>query len=164
MTQISTTTQLQEDTKNPGYSYLLDIYWMRDAQAVASPEKTRYYLPAKALLNACSAIDGYINVVGNMVDPQWKEIDEETAPIKTRLFRIFRCLGLPLELKQDLWENVLLLFILSEKINQHKLTDVYDAKEENVPNVFKLVAQNYPIRVTHAIAEEAIEFLLSVSA
>ena len=135
---------------------------MKDAQTNTT-EKTRYYLPAKALLSACMAIDGYVNVVGSMVDPQWENINEKTAPIKERLNRIYQNLNLSIDFKQGIWSDVLLLFGLRDDLNHFDLSSIYGMQESDVPVLFKAVAENYPIRLTHAIAEGAIELLLRVS-
>ena len=58
MTQNLVPTTTLGRFQNPGYEYLMGIYWMKDAQAAGSSEKTHYFLPAKALLSACQAIDG----------------------------------------------------------------------------------------------------------
>jgi len=146
-----------------GYGYLLGLYWMKEAQAVTSPDKANYYLPAKALLSACLAISKYVNVVGDKVDPHWKETNKDTAPIKERLAHIHQSLDLPLNFRQAPWKDVLLLFVLREELNRHTLTSVYGANEDTVPAVFRVVAQNFPVRLTQAIAEETIELLLSIS-
>jgi hypothetical protein len=136
---------------------------MKEAQALTTPDKVHYYMPAKALLSACLAISKYINVVGNKVDPHWKEFNRDTAPIKERLTHIYETLGLPLDFTQAPWKDVLLLFVLREELNRYKLTNAYGAQRDTVPAVFRVVALNYPVRMTQAIAEETIELLLDVS-
>jgi len=136
---------------------------MKEAQALTTPDKVHYYMPAKALLSACLAISKYINVVGNKVDPHWKEFNRDTAPIKERLTHIYETLGLPLDFTQAPWKDVLLLFVLREELNRYKLTHAYGAQRDTVPAVFRVVALNYPVRMTQAIAEETIELLLDVS-
>jgi hypothetical protein len=148
---------------NPGYEYLMGIYWMKDAQGAIASGKTRYYLPAKALLSACLAIDGYVNVVGSKVDPQWKHLEEDFTPIKERLARIYESLNRPLDLNRGVWADVLLLFSLREDISQFELASIYGMHEAVVPAIFRVIEQKYPIRLTHAIAEGAIELLLNIS-
>lgn len=146
-----------------GYGYLLGLYWMKEAQALTSPDKVHYYMPAKALLSACLAISKYINVVGNKVDPYWKEFNRDTAPIKERISYIYESLELPLDFRQAPWKDVLLLFVLREELNRYKLTSAYGVNRDTVPAVFRVVALNYPVRMTQAIAEETIELLLNIS-
>jgi hypothetical protein len=148
---------------NPGYEYLMGIYWMKDAQDTTTSEKTRYYLPAKALLSACLAIDGYVNVVGSKVDPHWRHLEEESTPIKERLTRIYERLQKPLDFNRGVWTDVLLLFSLREDLSQYELASIYGMHEAVVPAIFKVIEQKYPIRLTHAIAEGAIELLLNIS-
>jgi len=163
MTQDISSTATLERMQNPGYEVLKDIYWMKAAQGNLASEKTRYYLPAKALLSACMAIDGYVNVVGSRVDPQWEYIDEESTPIKERLIRIYKSLNRPLDFNRGIWEDVLLIFNLREDINRYELASIYGMQEAVVPAIFKVIEQKYPIRLTHAIAEGAIELLLNIS-
>ena len=163
MTQNLSSTATLEKLQNPGYEVLKDIYWMKAAQGNLTSEKTRYYLPAKALLSACMAIDGYVNVVGSRVDPHWESINEEFAPIKDRLIRIYENLNRPLDLNRGIWEDVLLLFSLREDIRRYELASIYGMQEAVIPAIFKVIEQKYPIRMTHAIAEGAIELLLNIS-
>ena len=163
MTQNLSSTATLERSQNPGYEVLKDIYWMKAAQGNLASEKTRYYLPAKALLSACMAIDGYVNVVGSRVDPHWESINEESTSIKERLTRIYECLNRPLDFNRGIWEDVLLIFSLREDINRYELASIYGMQEAVAPAIFKVIEQKYPIRMTHAIAEGAIELLLNIS-
>jgi hypothetical protein len=148
---------------NPGYEYLMGIYWMKEAQVVLSSEATRYYLPAKAVLRACLAIDGYVNDMGRKVDPDWETIDEETTPIKERLTRINKNLKQPIDLNQTIWKETLLFFRLREQLNRFELESIYGMPEAEVPEIFKEIEQKYPIRMIHAITEEAIQHLLNIT-
>ena len=163
MTQNFSSTTTLERSPSPGYAVLKDIYWMKDAQITLASEKTRYYLPAKALLSACLAIESYINVVGSRVDPQWVTIDEGSTHIKERLMRIYKSLNRPLDLNRGIWDDVLLLFSLREDLSHFELASIYGMQEAVVPAIFKVIEQKYPIRLTHAIAEGAIELLLNIS-
>lgn len=148
---------------NPGYEYLMGIYWMKEAQVSLPSEKTRYYLPAKALLRACLAIDSYVNVVGSKIDPHWDTLNEEITPIQERLTRIYNKLNWPLDLNKGVWEDVLLLFDLREKLGHYELANIYGLPEAEVPDIFKEIEQKYPIRLMFAIAEEAIQLLINIS-
>jgi hypothetical protein len=149
--------------QNPGYEYLMGVYWMKEAQVSLSSEKTRYYLPAKALLRACLAIDSYVNVVGSRMDPHWDTLNEESIPLQERLTRIYQNLNWPLDLNKNVWEDVLLLFGLRDELSHFELTNIYGMPEAEVPEIFKEIEQKYPIRLTHAIAEEAIQLLINIS-
>ena len=146
-----------------GYEYLSSIYLMKDVNVNASSDKILYYLPAKAVLSACLAIDGYVNVVGCKVDPHWIHINEENSLITERLIRIYQNLDLPLVLNWGIWAKVLSLFELREKLSQFDLADIYGMPETEIPEIFKEIEQRYPIRFTHSIAEEAIQVLLHIS-
>jgi hypothetical protein len=159
----SFTPTVFERFQSPGYEYLMGVYWMKEAQVSLSSEKTRYYLPAKALLRACQAIDSYVNVVGSKVDPHWDSNKEEIIPIQERLISICNNLNWPADLNKGVWEDVLLLFRLRDELDHFELTNIYGMSEAEVPEIFKEIERNYPIRLTHAIAEEAIQLLLNIS-
>jgi hypothetical protein len=163
MVQNFSSTATVERSPSTGYEVLKDIYWMKDAQANLSTDMGSYYLPAKALLSACMAIDAYVNVVGSRVDPRWVTIDEESTHIRERLARIYRNLHRSLDLNRGIWDDVLLLFSLREELSQFELASIYGMHESVVPAIFKVIEQKYPIRLTHAIAEGAIELLLNIS-
>ena len=148
---------------NPGYEYLMGIYWMKEAQVVLSSDDTRYYLPAKALLRACLAIDGYVNDLGRKVDPDWENLNEETSSIEERLTRINQNLRQPLDMNRVIWQDVILLFDLREQLSRFELASIYGMPEEEVPGIFKEIEQKYPIRMIHAVTEEAIQLLLNVT-
>jgi hypothetical protein len=163
MEQNITSPKTLKLSQNYGYEYLTSIYWMKDVQVTASSEKTLYYLPAKAVLSACMAIDGYVNMVGCKVDPRWIPMDEEKTSIKERLLRIYTKLNLPLALDQGIWADVLALYDLREKLSHFDLAGIYGMPETDTPEIFKEIEQRYPIRLTHSIAEEAIQLLLDIS-
>ena len=156
-------TTTQGRYHNPGYEYLMGIYWMREAQTGLPSEKTRYYLPAKALLRACLAIESYVNMVGSQVDPTWEMIDEDTTSIENRLARISHNLRQPLDLDRSTWKDVSLLFSLRDELSRFELSSIYGLPESEVPEIFKEIEQKYPIRTMHGIAEEAIVTLLNIS-
>lgn len=162
MVQHFTPTPL-EQFQSPGYEYLMGVYWMKEAQVSLSSEKTRFYLPAKALLRACLAIDSYVNVTGSKVDPHWDTLNEETIPLQERLTRIYKNLTWPMNLNKGIWEDVQLLFSLREELSHFELTNIYGMPEADVPEIFKEIERKYPIRLTHAIAEEAIQLLINIS-
>jgi hypothetical protein len=136
---------------------------MKDAQVNTGTDKILYYLPAKAVLSACLAIDGYVNVVGCKVDPGWIHMDEETALLTERLIRIYQNLNLPLVLNWGIWAKVLSLFDLRDELSYFDLSSIYGMPEADTPKIFKEIEQHYPVRLTHSIAEEAIQLLLNIS-
>jgi hypothetical protein len=156
-------TTTQGRYHNPGYEYLMGIYWMREAQVSLASEKTRYYLPAKALSRACLAIESYVNMVGSQVDPHWETIDEDATSIETRLARISNNLRQPLDLDGRTWKDVSLLFGLRDELSRFELSSIYGLPEVDVPEIFKEIEQKYSIRTMHGIAEEAIVILLNTS-
>jgi hypothetical protein len=163
MEQTTTSPTTLEHSQNYGYDYLTSIYWMKDVQVNSPSEQILFYLPAKAVLSACLAIEGYVNVVGCKVDPQWVPMDKENMPIKNRLLRIFTNLNRSLVLDNGIWADVLALFDLQEKLSHYDLASIYGMPETDIPEIFREIERGYPIRLTHAIAEEAIQLLLTIS-
>ena len=163
MEQVTTFPTTLKRSQNDGYEYLTSIYWMKDVQVKTPSEEILYYLPAKAVLAACLAIEGYVNVVGCKVDPQWIRMDTENTSIMDCLLRIYTKLNQPLVLDQGIWADVLTLFDLREKLSHFNLASIYGMPETDTPEIFKEIEQGYPIRLTHSIAEEAIQLLLDIS-
>lgn len=147
-----------------GYEFLKLIYWMKDAQTDAtSAKRSPYSLPVKALLSACLAIEGYVNVIGCRLDPDWEDLDEEDTSIQERVARIFKKIEQPISFDKGVWKDVCDLFILRAELIRTGLMKLHGLQEEEYPAVFREVAEEYPIRLTQAIAEETIEQLLDIS-
>ncbi len=75
---------------NSGYEHLKSIYILKEAQAKAPLQTaSMYILPLLALKSARLAIDEYINLTGQKVDPTWDEIDRKVTPIRERIAYVF---------------------------------------------------------------------------
>jgi len=149
--------------QNNGYEYLSSIYRMKEEHDLLSSRGiTPYIMPVKVLVVACLAIEEYINVAGFRVDPDWKEFDHENESVKDRLERVFELIGTPVNFDTGIWKDVLGLFEMEKRIKKHS-RGLIRYHEEEIPEVIKEATQKYPIRLSLALAEKAIELLLANS-
>lgn len=149
--------------QNNGYEYLSSIYRMKEEHDLLSSRGiTPYIMPIKVLVVACLAIEEYVNVAGFRVDPEWKEFDHEKESIKDRLEQIYKLLGTTVDFETGIWKDVLGLFEMEKQIKTHS-RGLIRYHEEEIPDIIKDATQKYPIRLSLAMAEKAIELLLSQS-
>ena len=163
MTQNPTLSPTLNRFQNHGYEYLSSIYRMKEEHdQLSSRGITPYIMPVKVLAVACLAIEEYINVAGFRIDPAWEEFDHETESIRERLTHVFKLLGKPIEFETGIWKDVLDLFEMKKLIKKDSLSLIrYHEKE--IPEIIKEAVDKYPIRLSLAIAEKAIELLLAYS-
>lgn len=158
-----TTTFALGRFQNHGYEYLSSIYRMKEEHDILSSQGiTPYIMPVKVLSVACLAIEEYVNVAGFRIDPNWEEFDHETEPIKKRIARIYELLGVPVNFDTGIWKDVLDLFEM-EKCIKNDMLALIRFHEEEIPETIKEAVQRFPIRLSQAIAEKAIELLLANS-
>jgi hypothetical protein len=149
--------------QNHGYEYLSSIYRMKEEHDILSSRGiTPYIMPIKVLGVACLAIEEYINVAGFRVDPQWKEFNHETESIKERVAHIYRLIGKPVSFDTGVWKDVVGLFEMEKLIKKYSM-GLMIYHEQEIPEVIKEAVKMYPIRLSQAVAEKAIELLLTYS-
>lgn len=147
--------------QNNGYEYLSSIYRMKEEHDLLSSRGiTPYIMPIKVLVVACLAIEEYINVAGFRVDPEWKEFDHENELVKERIERICELTGMPANFETGIWKDVVGLFEMEKRIKKHS-RGLIRYHEEEIPDIIKEATQKYPIRLSLALAEKAIELLLA---
>ena len=150
-------------SQNHGYEYLSSIYRMKEEHDLLSSRGiTPYIMPIKVLVVACLAIEEYINVAGFRVDPEWKEFDHENESVRERIERIYKLIGAPVNLDTGIWKEVLGLFEMEKLIKMHS-RGLIRYHEDEIPDIIKDAAKRYPIRLSQAVAENAIELLLTHS-
>lgn len=149
--------------QNQGYEYLSSIYRMKEEHDLLSSRGIiPYIMPVRVLVVACLAIEEYVNVAGLRLDPEWKEFDHETESIKDRLDYIYKQIGKPINFEAGIWKDVVELFETEKNLKKYSRGLVRYYKEE-IPEIVKDAVQKYPIRLSQAIAERAIELLLAHS-
>lgn len=157
------TNPTDEQINNPGYEYLKLIYLMKDAQAYASSQSASpHHLPLLALHMARCAIDEYVELVGRQIDSAWDKIDHESASIKERVAHIYQKTGEPVDFKKGIWKDVLTLFDMAECIHTNP-SEFRNARDAEIPEIYRDAATKYPIHRSQAVAEEAVEALLECS-
>jgi len=148
---------------NSGYEHLKSIYILKEAQAKAPLQTaSMYILPLLALKSARLAIDEYINLTGQKVDPTWDEIDRKVTPIRERIAYVFGKTGQSPGFESDTWEEVLALYETAGLIKGDP-SEMRKLHRDEIPEEFKDIAVEYPIYRSLAIAEVAIEALLNCS-
>ena len=142
---------------NPGDDFKRLVYWMNDE----NPHVVPYLVPVLALLGACFAIEGYINMVGQHVDPDWKKFVKGPTSVKDRLKRIYLKKNKTLNCNQGIWQDVLGLF----KIRIDLVHPVYKNQKEiridEIPDIFDIVEDKYSPSKSKEILENAINVLLN---
>ena len=148
---------------NPGFEYLKLIYLMKDTQANDSPGNTSpHFFPLMALQSACHAIEGYVDLVEKYIDPARDESDHEIVSIKERVARIFKKTGTPIDFKNGVWKDALTLLDTAGLIKKNP-AEFKNAHDTEIPEIYRAVATKYPIHLSLAIAEQAVEALLACS-
>lgn len=149
--------------QNQGYEYLSSIYRMKEEHDLLSSRGiTPYIMPVKVLVVACLAIEEYINLAGFRIDSNWEEFDHENEPVKDRIAHLFELLGQPVNFETGIWKDVLGLFEMEKKLKGYS-RGLVRYHEAEIPEIIKDAVKKYPIRLSQAIAEKAIEVLLSHS-
>lgn len=149
--------------QNHGYEYLSSIYRMKEEHdQLSSRGITPYIMPVKVLSVACLAIVEYLNVAGFRIDSNWEEFDHETEPIRERIEYIYSLLEKPVNFETGIWKDVLELFEMEKRLKGDSVSLIRYHQEE-IPEIIKEAAKRYPIQLSQALAERAIELLLNHS-
>ena len=153
-------TSINEQFDNPGYEYLKLLYLIKEEQRSANTPSDLLYFPLLALQSACLAIQGYIDQVGQQIDPAWDEFDQEVASITESIARIFEKTDKLDEFKKGIWKDVQTLFDIAERIRENS-AELKKTCMTEAPEAYREIAAKYPIHLSQAIAEEAVEALLT---
>ena len=161
MSQNLTSTFIHRRYQNHGYEYLSSIYRIREEHDhLTAVGITPYIMPVKVLSIACMAIEEYINEAGFLIDPDWKEFDHKTGSIKNHVARIYELIGEPVRFNTGTWKNVLELFRMNRLIDKDSLA-LIRYRQEEIPGIIIEAVKNYPITLSQAIAEDAIEQMIN---
>lgn len=149
---------------NPGYDFRELIYWMKDMEMGEKDENTPiapYFIPILALIGACFAIEGYINMVGQHVDQNWKKFEKGPISVKKRIERIYLMLGKKLDLGHGIWHQVLDLFKSRIELAHPIYVSKTETRNTEIPTVFQRFEKKYPVLKSEKICDEAIDVLLA---
>jgi len=148
---------------NQGYEYLSSIYRMKEEHdQLSSRGITPFIMPMKVLSVACLAIEEYINVAGFRIDSNWKEFNHETDSVQECVESLYKILELPVSFEVGIWRDVLELFDMEKRIKEGSM-GLMSYTQKEIPEIIKEALNKYPIRLSQAIAERAIELLLNHS-
>jgi hypothetical protein len=146
---------------NSGYEHLKSIYFLKERQAKAPLQAaSTYILPLMALKRACLAIEAYIDQTGQSLGPAWDEIDRQATSIREQIEYIFEKTIETPSFNTGVWKDVLALFETA-KLIEGDLSEMSKLQRDEIPEEFKDIAVDYPIYRSQAIAEEAVEVLLT---
>jgi len=149
--------------QNHGYEYLSSIYRMKEEHDLLSSRGiTPYIMPVKVLVVACLAIEEYINLAGFRMDSEWKEFDHETESLQDRISYLHKLMEKPVYFDSGIWKDVLGLFEMEKQLKGYS-RGLVRYHEAEIPEIIKDAVKKYPIQLSQAIAEKAIELLLSYS-
>jgi len=141
---------------NPGDDFKELVYWMNDKESHIPP----YFIPVLALLGTCFAIEGYINMVGQQVDPDWSKFERGHITLKDRLERIYSRINKTLICGNGIWQNVLEIFKIRIEIVHPTYRNQEEIRTEAIPDIFDIVKKKYPQSKSREILENAIDTLL----
>jgi len=123
---------------------------------------TPYIMPVKVLNVACLAIEEYINLAGFRMDSDWEEFDHETESIRDRITYLYKLMERPVDFDSGIWKDVVGLFETEKELKRYS-RGLVRYHEAEIPAIIKDAIKKYPIQLSQAIAEKAIELLLSYS-
>jgi len=163
MDQMFTSNSNQNHSQSHGYGYLSSIYRMKEEHDLLSSRGiTPYIMPIKVLMVACLAIEEYINLAGFRIDSHWKEFDHETENVKDRIEQIHKVIGKPVTFDTGIWKDVLGLYEMEKLIKKDSM-GLIRLHQKEIPEVIQEAVKQYPIQLSQAIAERAIELMLNYS-
>lgn len=147
---------------NPGYDFLRLLSWMEETD----PEDSSlsfgpYLIPTIALLSACCAIEGYINMVGQKIDNDWADFDKGPIPIKDRLSRIYSLKQKEIDFGKGIWHKVQGLFIFRISLVHPRYVEKTEKTKAEIPDIFDRVNSKYSVGAIKKIAEVAVDTLLT---
>jgi hypothetical protein len=146
---------------NAGYEHLKAIYFLKEVQAKAPLRAaSTYILPLMALQKARLAIEAYVNQTGQSLDPAWDEFNKQTTSIQERIDYIFKKMEEMPSFNKGVWNDVVELFETA-KLIEGDLSEMSKLQRNEIPEEIKDIAVEYPIYRSQAIAEEAVEALLT---
>jgi len=146
---------------NPGYDFLRLLTWMdqidpQDPRLPFGP----YLIETIAVISACCALEGYLNMVGKEIDKEWNEFDKGFKPVKDKISHIYQIVGKEIDFGIGLWQEVLCLFKTRASLVHPRYNNKKEICEEEIPDLFQEVNSKYPTDKTKQIAEDAIDLLL----
>jgi hypothetical protein len=145
---------------NPGYDFRRLVMWMEEAP-VDDPNLpfAPYLIPTVALLAACCAFEGYLNMVGQHVDKDWAQFAKGRVTVKERIARVYDRVSRTADFGQGIWQRVLELFDTRGALVHPHYVHERD-REHEVPTLFQTVNAKFPPGTSRQLLDEALDTLL----
>lgn len=146
---------------NPGHDFLRLVNFLEKADR-DNPYLpfAGYLIPAVTVLGACCAIEGYINMIGKLVDPEWDEFDKGPIPIKDRINRIFEKIGKKADFSQGTLQRTLKLFKCRTELAHPQYVSKEEDRSAPLPDIFDSLDKEFSPAVSKDIAESTIGLIL----
>lgn len=130
------------------------IVWLDEAPA----EKFNQVFAAEGrnplgVIIASCAIEGYINYVGQHVDPCWAEFTKQRNTVRERIERIYSLLKKPVDFGSGVMQQVIQLFQMRRLLVHPQFQETREERSSNPPNLFDHVDADFPAAKSRRIAE-----------
>jgi hypothetical protein len=146
---------------NPGYDFLRLVNWLSETD-VKNPNLpfAAYMVPVVSLISACCAIEAYINMIGQHIDPDWAQFEKGPITIKERISRIYERLGKTPEFGQGVFHNTIALFKMRIDLVHPRYKKAEEKRKEHIPNLFEVLNAKFSPSKSKEIADNTIDLLL----
>jgi hypothetical protein len=140
---------------NPGYDFVRFVQWLEEAPAQEFNEVLAAYArnPIGVILASC-AIEGYINYVGQHVDPSWADFSKEKSSVRERIERIYSCLKKPVDFGSGIMQQVVQLFQMRRLLVHPQFQETREERSSPPPNLFDHVDVDFPVSKSRQIVED----------
>lgn len=146
---------------NPGYDFLRLLSWLEEADPKnPSLPFAAYFLPVLSILAGTCAIEGYLNMVGQQLDPKWSNFDTRPRSIKARLTKVYLAAGKKVDFESDMWKDALALFEMRNDLVHPLYVDVTEERDSEIPDVFQKASDAWPSVRCRQVTEATVDALL----
>lgn len=146
---------------NPGYDFLRLLSWLEEAD----PENpslpfAAYFLPVLSILAGTCAIEGYVNMVGQQLDPKWSSFDTRPKSMRARLTKAYLAAGKKVDFESAVWKDALALFEMRNVLVHPRYVDVTERRDSEIPDLFQRASDAWPPARCRQVAEATVDALL----
>lgn len=150
---------------NPGYDFLRLLNWLEEAD----PENpslpfAAYFLPVLSILAGTCAIEGYVNMVGQQLDPKWSSFDTGPKSMKARLRKAYLAARKTVDFESPVWQDALAMFEMRNTLVHPRYVDVTERRDSEIPDVFQRASNAWPPARCRQVAEATVDALLQDTA
>ena len=150
-----------ELSHNPGYDFMRLAKWLEKADPTnANLPFAPYFISPMALIAACCAIEGYINMIGLHVDNDWASFDKGPVTIRKRIERIYVSVGKTPDFGKGILQKCLDLFQMRVALVHPRYINKSEVRDSDIADMFDEVEAIFPPSVSRQLAENVISLLL----